>query len=170
MSCREPRVINNAEAHDACLTDILQLAQQRVVIVSPWVSLFRLRESGILSTMQQAVERDISVELYTDYRFNSFTNHRFDEEKNAQFKACCTELTAHGIAVRVVNKVHSKLLMADNNFICIGSYNWASAQRQGEYKNFETSLLYSGELKDEIHIQLTSLQERIRRDFSPDVA
>lgn len=169
LSCREPRVINNAEAHDACLTEILQLAQQRVVIVSPWVSLFRLRESGILSTMQQAVRRDISVELYTDYRFNTFTNNRFDEEKNTQFSACCTELTAHGIAVRVVNKVHSKLLMADNNFICIGSYNWASAQRQGEYKNFETSVLYSGELKDEIHIQLASLQERIRSDFSAEM-
>lgn len=170
LSCREPRVINDAEAHDACLTRILQLAQQRVVIVSPWVSLSRLRESGLLSAMQQAAGREIAVELYTDYRFNTFTNNRYDEEKSVQFNACCTALAAHGIAVHVVNKVHSKLLMADHNFICIGSYNWASAQRQGEYKNFETSLLYSGDLKEEIRIQLASLQARIRSEFAAEMA
>ena len=65
------------------------------------------------------------------------------------------------MAVKVVHRVHSKLVMADDRFICVGSYNWGSAVRQGKYRNMETSILYSGQLSDEIRMQREALEGRL---------
>lgn len=159
--CREPQVINDAEAHDRCIGELLDSVRQRIDMVSPWISLKRLQDTGLLARMRAAVERDVAVNVYTDYRFNTFKDNQHDPNKEVIFEACREALRDSGIEVFVVNQVHSKLIMADERFMCVGSYNWASAAREGRYRNMETSMLYSGNLTEEIRVQLEALQARI---------
>lgn len=171
--CRSPQVINDAEAHDRCIRQLLESVRLRVALVSPWISLDRLRDTGLLECLYQAVERGVEVTVYVDHHFNTTSANRADAQKSARFSHCRGVLQEGGIRVRVVKGVHSKLIMADDRFMCVGSYNWASAARSGPYKNMETSMLYSGDLREEIQIQLEALNHRTlpdKRQESPSVA
>lgn len=165
-SCRQPVLINNAEEHDEWTNKLLDQARQHVEMISPWVSYSRLREIGLLDKMRTAIERDVAVTLYTDYRFNTHTANRYDEAKAVGFKQCCQALEALGVTVCIVHQVHSKLIMVDDRLMCVGSYNWASAARTGKYKNMETSILYSGNLQEEARLQREAL---ISRELQQDI-
>ncbi|WP_157834784.1 MULTISPECIES: AAA domain-containing protein [unclassified Serratia (in: enterobacteria)] len=160
--CPEPKIINGSEEHDQFFLELLDTVQHRVDMISPWILLHQLTTTGYLKHMQAAVERGIEIYVHTDYRFNTHQNNKYSIEKNQQFKQCCEALCDKGIRVCVVEQVHSKLVLADEQVICIGSYNWGSAMREGKYKNMETSMLYSGNLAQETQVQLDALQMRLR--------
>lgn len=161
--CETPRIINDAEAHDRCIKELLENARHWVAMVSPWISLQRLEEVGLLEELQRAANRSIAITIYTDHHFNTTSANRLDEAKRERFEQCCEALSAIGLDIKVVNQVHSKLIMADDRFLCVGSYNWASAARNGNYKNMETSMLYSGNLVEETRLQLEALNDRVRQ-------
>ena len=57
--------------------------------------------------------------------------------------------------------LHSKIVMIDSKLLCVGSFNWFSASRQGQYVRQETSLVYkSTRVKREIEILKRSLNQR----------
>ncbi|MBK5144545.1 DNA helicase [Budviciaceae bacterium BWR-B9] len=163
--CPKPKLINGSEEHDPFFLNLLSIVQKRVDMVSPWLILSRLVDSGFLKHMQAAAARGIEVNIYTDYYFNAFDNNQYHAEKDQTFKQCCEALRNNGVQVYVMNRVHSKIVMADEQVMCVGSYNWGSAVREGRYKNMETSMLYSGNLKPEIQIQLEALQARVRKAY-----
>lgn len=160
--CRKPRVINDAEEHDDCIKELLELVSSRLDMVSPWISYRRLDETGILTALQKAAARGIAVTIYTDHRFNTANGDQPDTQKAARFGRCCEALAEDNVTVKVVNQVHSKLVMVDDHIMCAGSYNWACAARHGPYRNMETSILYSGELTEELKLQREALEKRVR--------
>lgn len=167
--CQKPRLINNAEAHDQCIKDLLERVRAEIAVVSPWISLDRLEESGLLVALEKAAARGVDITVYADHHFNTTSGNQTDAQKTSRFERCCEALAERGMTVKVVSQVHSKLIMADDDFLCVGSYNWASAVREGKYQNMETSMLYSGDLKAEITLQLDALEARVRQQY-PDKA
>ncbi|MBL1377676.1 AAA domain-containing protein [Zobellella iuensis] len=163
--CQTPRIINDSEQHDACFLTLLKRVERRVDIVSPWLSWERLHNAGFVEAIRTAARRGVSVHIYTDYRFNIRLGDRDDPGKKARLRQCCEALRDCGAQVYVLNQVHSKLLMADERFMCVGSYNWGSAAREGIYKNMERSVLYSGNLAEEIQTQLHALHLRIKERY-----
>ncbi len=156
----DPLVLNDAQEHDRFLFSALQQAQHQMDMVSPWVSLPCLQKSGLLNAMKATIERGVTLRLYTDSRFNTHENNRYSRTKADQFDTCCSTLSAVGVEVRVLHGIHSKLLMVDDCHLCIGSFNWASAARGGRFKNMETSIVYQGELKQEMDTQRAFLERK----------
>lgn len=163
--CQAPRLINNAEAHDQCIKDVLERVRTEIVVVSPWISLSRMEETGLLAALKSTAVRGVDITIYTDHHFNTTSGNQPDAHKTARFERCCGALAESGMTVKIVNQVHSKLIMADGSFLCVGSYNWASAAREGKYRNMETSMLYSGDLKKEITLQCDALEARVRQRY-----
>nr|BFD40970.1 AAA domain-containing protein [Pseudomonas sp. FFPRI_1] len=151
--------------HDAFLKQTLQTARQQVQIVTPWVRLHCLQRTGVLDQMRDTVQRGVQVEVYTDLLLNTETSRSMPEgnpKKVAQFKAVLAELEAQAIQVRVVRKVHSKLLMADQELLCVGSFNWLSTQREGDFVRHETSMVYRGvAVRNEIEVNRSNLEKRV---------
>ncbi|MEZ9198543.1 AAA domain-containing protein [Shewanella sp. 10N.286.54.B9] len=163
--CSEPKLINNAKEHDQYLIETLGNVSQVLHIVSPWVNHTKLEEIGILAGIREAISRDVAVKLYTDRHFNTTVNNRFDTAKEKAFIDCCESLADEGVDVSVIRGVHSKLVMADDSHISVGSFNWFSAAREGCYANIETSVIYSGELVKEIKTQVAFLQSRVDKYY-----
>lgn len=159
--CSTPRLITNASEHDRYLKQLLDETVEKIILVSPWISLSKLKETGIYDKMATAVNRGIKVHFYSDKHFNTMTMNQHDEKKYALFQECCEQLELAGITVFVVNGVHSKLVMSDNKYLIVGSYNWGSAARIGRYANMETSMVYAGNLKEEIDLQIEALTSRL---------
>ena len=166
--CGSPKLINNAEQHDEYISQVLQTAESQVDMVSPWISVSRLQETGLYAEMVAASQRGVVVNLYTDYHFNTTTMNQYDESKAAKLQHSCERLNSDGINVFVVNGVHSKLVMTDKCFMSVGSFNWCSAARTGKYTNMETSMIYSGDLAEEITLQIKTLKSRIRKAYQSD--
>ncbi|WP_448196747.1 AAA domain-containing protein [Pseudomonas putida] len=150
--------------HDQFLKDTLQTASHQVQIITPWVKLDCLFTTGALEQMRATVDRGVKVEVFTDLQLNTEISTRKPQgepQKVAAFNATLAELKTQGIPVRIVNKVHSKIVMADQSLLCVGSFNWLSAQREGDYVRHETSMVYRGvDVNDEIELNRTSLARR----------
>ncbi|MFJ4434138.1 AAA domain-containing protein [Pseudomonas sp. NPDC089395] len=150
--------------HDQFLKETLKTANHQVQIITPWVKLDCLFRTGALEQMRATVDRGVKVEVFTDLQLNteiSYRNPQGEPQKIAAFNATLAELEKQGIPVRIVNKVHSKIVMADQSLLCVGSFNWLSAQREGDYVRHETSMVYRGvDVNDEIELNRESLAGR----------
>lgn len=147
------KVLHNSEEHDAFMLEALAYAKEEVMIVTPWFKMGKLKSTGALGAMTNARARGVRVTIYTAKEFNTNTKALLEAG---------IELKASGIKLLVVNKVHSKIVACDADLLCIGSFNWFGAARDGEYKRYETSLVYQGAaVSDEILVNRNSLQLRL---------
>jgi hypothetical protein len=157
--------LHQALEHDRFLAATLQTARQYVQIVTPWVRLHWIEKSGAMAEMAASVARGVHVVVYTDLGFNTDISRdrpQGDPARVAEFNVAIAALRALDIQTHVVNKVHSKIVMADDELLCIGSFNWLSAPRTGQYMNHETSMAYRGpDVKEELVAHRASLAERV---------
>lgn len=157
--------LHEVQEHDQFLMQTLKTARQQVQIVTPWVKLHWMQASGAIEAMGDTVQRGVPVVVYTDLEFNKGIDQAAPEgnpEKIAQFEAATAALEAQDVQVRVVRKVHSKIVMADEELLCIGSFNWLSAQRAGRYVRHETSMVYRGpDVRGELDVNRNSLEQRV---------
>tara|TARA_R100000322_G_scaffold45380_2_gene28416 strand:+ start:35 stop:1201 length:1167 start_codon:yes stop_codon:yes gene_type:complete len=157
--------LHEVEEHDRFLTQTLETARYQVQIVTPWVILRWMSESGAMELMGEAVNRGVQVVVYTDLGFNTGiqrTQPEGDPQRIAKFREAVAALEARKVEVCIVNKVHSKIVMADEELLCVGSFNWLSAQRYGDYVHHETSMVYRGpDVSGELAVNRTSLAQRV---------
>ncbi|EOV9523773.1 AAA domain-containing protein [Vibrio parahaemolyticus] len=158
--CGHPKLLTNAEEHDAFLSKLLREVQRKIDIVSPWLLLDKLQSTGQLELLKTALHKGVQITIHTDRHFNTTVENHPDTNKVKAFQHCCATLEQLGIVINVINGVHSKSVFADDRYMAVGSFNWFSASRSGKYANIETSLIYVGELEKEIKTQLDFLNSR----------
>ncbi|WP_312282616.1 AAA domain-containing protein [Pseudescherichia sp.] len=164
LETRETRVytLHGVEQHDSFLNQTLEKADKQITIVSPWLTWQKLEETGFLASMLQARERGINVTVITDKSYNTADkDYEKRKEKQQNLTAALEQLKAVGIATRLVDRVHSKIVIGDDGLLCIGSFNWFSATREAKYEKYDTSMVYDGgNLKREIEAINSSLAKR----------
>lgn len=149
-----PQILTNYEEHDEFLKKVFSEATRRIVIISPWIIYATIEKNGY----DKLLSGNTKVTIYTDEKFNTYTQNKPDKKKEAEFNLTLNKLNGLGVEVKVKNNIHSKVVIKDNDTMCIGSFNWFSAQRGGLYCNTEHSIVYQGEsAKDEIENILMQL-------------
>ena len=154
--------LHGVEQHDTFLNQAFGTIGKNITIVSPWLTWQKLEQTGFLASMIQASSRGIDITVVTDRNFNTeHTNYEKRKEKQQRLNDAVDKLTEMGITMKLVNRVHSKIVIGDEGLLCVGSFNWFSAAREGEYQRYDTSMVYRGEsLKGEIQTIYTSLEQR----------
>ena len=143
----EVKMLRDADDHDIFLRDILASARKTVEIVSPWTIKSTMEKNGFLLLMRDAAARGVRIDVYAD----PLLNDNINDNGVSQFDEADAALSAIGVTLHPVSQLHSKIVAADEDVFCIGSFNWLSADRVGRYARHETSLVYSGaEMADEI--------------------
>ena len=154
--------LNGVEQHDAFLNQTFNAIGKSITIVSPWLTWQKLEQTGFLASMTQARARGVDITVVTDKTFN--TEHADFEkrkEKHQRLNDAVEKLNEMGIVTKLVNRVHSKIVIGDEGLLCIGSFNWFSAARDEKYQRYDTSMVYRGEsLKGEIKTIYSSLEQR----------
>ncbi|HDT1058725.1 TPA: DNA helicase, partial [Escherichia coli] len=154
--------LHGVEQHDNFLNQTFENTDKHITIVSPWLTWQKLEQTCFLDSMIAACSRGINVTIVTDRSYN--TEHKDFEkrkEKQQNLKAALEKLNALGIATKLVNRVHSKIVIGDDGLLCVGSFNWFSATREARYERYDTSMVYSGDnLKGEIEAIYNSLERR----------
>jgi AAA domain/PLD-like domain len=148
------RWLLDAAAHDTFLLDVLAEAKKEVHIVSPWLRTRNMRDVGILTAMTKASARGVKINVYADMTLN-----QSDRENHWQMAHAA--LTNAGVKLFNIRRLHSKIVTKDDDIFCLGSFNWLSAARSGEYARHETSMIYSGPMVgNEILVSIESLLSR----------
>lgn len=135
--------LSTLQAHRDILSQGLREAQQRVVIISPYLREAAIKADGLDVHISAAVRRGVSVVIYTDGQLDV-------DDRTRQLKpdaaAARERLRGCGADLRVVRRIHNKNLCVDESIIVTGSFNWLSAVRDeaNAYQRHEDSLQYEG--------------------------
>jgi len=147
------------EQHDQFLQAVLAGNHSEVHIVSPFVLHQTMQSSGAYDLLADAVCSGKSVNVYAD---RHFTDRLKSGPPTDHFKTVSHNLQKRSVGFHEVRSVHSKLVVADRDIYCVGSFNWFSASRNLKYANQETSIVYRGSaLVSEIDARLADLRKRI---------
>ncbi|MBL8563806.1 MAG: hypothetical protein JNN06_16170 [Gemmobacter sp.] len=149
--------LRDASEHDAFLLSALSSEAKRFTIVSPWVIVSTMERAGILEGFAQAVKRGAEIDVYADPLLNAAPT----KEGRSNMELAEQALSAIGVKLHGLPQLHSKIVAIDDGLLCIGSYNWLSADRQGQYARHETSFVYRGtHMAQEISTIVESLRRR----------
>lgn len=154
--------MHGVEQHDAFLNQTFNAIRQSITIVSPWLTWQKLEQTGFLVSMAQARARGIDITVVTDKSFNTeHADYEKRKEKQQRLNDAVEKLNEMGIVTKLVNRVHSKIVIGDEGLLCVGSFNWFSATRDEKYQRYDTSMVYRGEsLNSEIKTIYSSLMQR----------
>jgi hypothetical protein len=117
------------------------MASTHLVIVSTWVTLAGIGRFDLCSNIAVAVARGVRVDIYTDPDFNAQLRLRSAAAEAAGVSAE-QKLERAGARLHYVQRIHSKIVTVDARALCIGSFNWLSAAKGGNYQRHEVSLVY----------------------------
>lgn len=132
--------ITTIDAHRSVLRRAFQQSQNSVVVSSPWITEFAVRHDSVIDMVKAATARGVQVTIYTDSKLNIAS----DEARVRAFERTVQALNTAGAAVVPVKMIHSKVLYCDDDWKCVGSFNWLSAQREGSYARHDVSTLIEG--------------------------
>lgn len=132
--------LSTLDMHTGILSDSFQNVKQRLLIVSPFISIRAIEHDGLLHKIEQATDRGVEVLIYTDSRLDyDPQKHHLRSESEAGRKA----LVESGAKLRSLNGIHNKSLVIDDHTLVEGSFNWLSASREEKYSRHECSILLS---------------------------
>lgn len=147
--------VDTLERHQLCLSSAFVKAKRRVIVVSPFISIHALRADNLLPKIEECVEKNIEVIVYTDNCLDLI---------NGQLKPSSKEgreaLEASGAELRILNGIHNKALVIDENVLIEGSFNWLSAVRDKNniHYRYEVSQII---MKDEAKRQIVQLLKEL---------
>lgn len=153
--------------HSKFIRNAIQTAQDRIVIVSPFISEHRLKNTqynqfdGLIGYIKSAIQRGVKVYVYTDKELDITE----DKTGNKFLKTYANNgremLSSAGAKLKIVERIHTKNIFIDETCSTVGSFNWLSAETNpgSTYCRFETtSILYGDQAK---HIRCTVMAELI---------
>jgi phosphatidylserine/phosphatidylglycerophosphate/cardiolipin synthase-like enzyme len=149
------RLLTHSE-HQDCLENAFRTAQNRIVIISPQLSVWAIKGSGIDAQIYDAVSRGITVSVFTDDQLNR------DQEGSPRRAAVLGKklLEDAGAVVFIAHGIHQKTLIIDDQAIADGSYNWLSAVRDrnhAHHREERTNMITGGEASAHIKQELERL-------------
>lgn len=158
------RLVRGTDEHDQLLRKAIAAARRRLVISSPFLTTRGLEARGVLAQLAEAVRAGVSVDVFTDGGL---------ARERDSFEQAAASLRAAGVHVwisRPDRGIHAKTLIADEEMLVEGSFNWFSAAAtEDRYQRYEASLMLGGpEAGEHIERALASLRERVpRREPGP---
>ncbi len=135
---KEVHLINTLPKHVATLARAFERAEERLVIVSPYLRSRAVEADNLPQKVNDAVRNGVEVTIYVDDGFNN----QLQLPSAAQ---AASKLQDSGATIKVCHNIHSKIICIDDQIFIEGSFNWLSAERiRDDYTRHETSMIYIG--------------------------
>lgn len=132
------RRIATLDEHRATLRRALEQGKDRILIVSPYLSINAVESDDVRSAVAGAKARGAQVCVVYSRDLSPLTKQTTRQAVKALEQA--------GAEVRASNRMHSKTLAMDQRWIVEGSFNWLSAVRdeQSAFQRHEASFVCEG--------------------------
>lgn len=148
------KIINTYD-HRPLLLKALKESEEFVVIVSPWI-----RQSGtnkeIINLIDKAVQRNVNV--YIGYGISE--EEQSDRKIIEKLKTIQNKNYGYRLKLISLNNTHEKVLISDNSFMVVTSFNWLSFRGDPNFGFRQETGIYT-ESKECINDMKQNLQERM---------
>ncbi|MBO1317683.1 AAA domain-containing protein [Acanthopleuribacter pedis] len=162
------RHLTDTQTHMAYLARVFEAARERILLVSPFISIRALMEADLLHHIEEAVQRGREVLVYTD----AFLDLARTGSGKPTLKPNAAEgraaLAKVGVQVREINNIHSKTLCMDRRVLIEGSFNWLSAVRRGPYCRYEAGLCYADDHCEVLAARIDQLADFFEKKWLED--
>jgi len=130
--------IRTLEGHQNILAEAFNTAKKRITVVSPYITQYAMDLDNIPEMMLSALQKGTHVTVYTDSK-DVLKHGMLKYKSNASYVDC--------IDWRIVDRLHAKILIIDDEKLVNGSFNWLSALRDpnSRFANYEVSTLVEGQ-------------------------
>ena len=157
----EFRVLRDSKGHDEFLLELLNDPGYREIrIVSPWIVIRSMENAGVLSAIDEAARQGRKIQVYVD----PILSGNGESEERSNLQQARAALREAGVELMEVRQIHSKLVIADDSLLAVGSYNWLSAARAGRYARHETTFVYEG---SHLSREIEAITETLQRMVTP---
>lgn len=145
--------------HREMLHSVFTTAQERILIVSPFISLSAIESDNITNFVCEAVGRGVQVQIFVDSLSNCYNSGAM----KTRALDGIAELVVAGAQVGVADGISNKILARDNDLFIEGSFNWLSAPgiRNGRCSIVEDARVYYGEKASNLIAQTSERIEAI---------
>ena len=124
-------VIDTPQLHNVVLKDLLNMAEQSVHIISPWIGRNVVTDE-LLNTIGQKLKAGIPIHITFGYRAAGCSLENIDAlvEKEIPWNKAGAAEAIRALKLRLEEKLrylppsHVKLLLVDDRYLFIGSLNW----------------------------------------------
>ncbi|MBX9786491.1 MAG: hypothetical protein K2Y08_04035 [Alphaproteobacteria bacterium] len=141
--------LRTPEAHGILLGEVFEKAQRNVVLFSPFIRLEKLKQTLNGSLLQDLENKKV----YTKLVSLPFPCDRTPAEES-KISSYLEELqrTYPHFSYVTQPDLHAKTLIADDDLLCEGSFNWLSAVTEIDHdaNNFEMSVAIRGDIAREL--------------------
>ena len=120
--------------HPKLFDEALSSATERLMIVSPWINGYALKDSRI-QKLQELLAKGVTV--YIGYGISKTNEEKIDQRVVERLRKLAKQYPGH-FDFRRLGNTHSKILAYDANCFVTGSFNWMSysgEMRKGEYRD-----------------------------------
>lgn len=153
--------VNNLKTHVGTLNRAFEIAKTELIIVSPFISsnaivsdtvkyflndnretVFSIKIESVKNQLITAVKKGVKVLIITDSTLDTNNNQlKPTAQKGREI------IKQSGAQLKLVDGIHSKTIIIDDEIIIDGSFNWFSALRDAQSKYFreESSIVVKGE-------------------------
>ena len=129
--------LSTLDAHRELLRKVFAEASQRIVIVSPCISVRAIEHDQLVYLIRSALGRGVDITVYTDATLD-YDEHT--DSLRSEAEAGRQLLVDNGVRLVVLRGVHNKSLAVDDRLLVEGSFNWLSASRDTARARHECSI------------------------------
>ena len=152
--------LSTLEEHQNILREAFEIADDRIVITSPFISELAINNDHIKQLIIDAIKRGVQIKVYTDDSLDADIagNLKDHAEKGRSI------LMSLFCDFYVVHNIHAKTLIVDDKWMVSGSFNWLSASRDEGRARLEHSIVSKN--KSNINKSLESIYRLdVKRDL-----
>jgi len=147
--------------HAEILEDALQNAQERLLVVSPWIRA-NVVNNAFIEKIERLLKRGVSVVIGHGLGVEGQDERPQDRKARERLEALSDEYT--GCLVKHLGDTHAKLLIKDHEYCVVTSFNWLSF-RGDKTKTFREELGLVVRIRERVDELFEEMLTRIRKSI-----
>lgn len=147
------KILKNREIREM-FEEAIKKGEKEINIMSPWMNQWVLVDSGIKDLIQKALERNATVKIVYGIKGNGSLNHNNGRNEKSKYWAENMKESFRKYDKKFKIKegnTHSKIVLCDDKFSLIGSYNFLSFEGRYDNKDTRDEAVVYHENKEVIH-------------------
>lgn len=149
------RILNTYD-HRPLLLKALKDAQKQVIIVSPWI-----KRSGVNNEVLLLIEKALQKKVQVVIGYGISDEQDSDPKILKQLENMKRKKYGNYLTLVSLNNTHEKVLICDNDFLVITSFNWLSFRGDPKF-GFRQETGYYTEIKEGIKKMKENLSQRMK--------
>lgn len=149
------RILNTYD-HRPLLLKALKDAQKQVIIVSPWI-----KRSGVNNEVLLLIEKALQKKVQVVIGYGISDEQDSDPKILKQLENMQKKKYGNYLTLVSLNNTHEKVLICDNDFLVITSFNWLSFRGDPKF-GFRQETGYYTEIKEGIKKMKENLSQRMK--------